>query len=69
VPDLEEESADAVPADLEEEELADAVPDLEEESADAVPDLEEEESTDAAADLEEEESVALERRCNPFSIE
>jgi len=68
VPDLEEDSADVVPADLEEEELADAVPDLEEESADAVPDLEEEESTDAAADLEEE-SVALGRRCNPFSIE
>jgi hypothetical protein len=41
----------------------------EEELADAVPDLEEEESTDAVADLEKEESVALERRCNPFSIE
>ena len=49
--------------------MADAVPDLEEESANAVPDLEEEESTDAAVDLEEEESVALERRCDPFSIE
>jgi hypothetical protein len=67
VPDLEEESADAVP-DLEEEEWADAVADLEEqESADTVADLEEWESANAVADLEEEPadavSVALERRC------
>jgi hypothetical protein len=46
-------------------ESADVVADLEEELADAT-DLEEELAD--AADLEEE-SVALERRCNPFSIE
>jgi hypothetical protein len=46
-------------------ELADVVVDLEEELADAA-DLEEELAD--AADLEEE-SVALERRCNRFSIE
>jgi hypothetical protein len=46
-------------------ESADAVADLEEELADAA-DLEEELAD--AADLEEV-SVALERRCNPFSIE
>jgi hypothetical protein len=46
-------------------ESADAVADLEEELAGAA-DLEEELAD--AADLEEE-SVALERRCNPFSIE
>ena len=55
-------------------ESADVVPDLEEEEwAGAVADLEEEEWADAVADLEEEPtdavSVALERRCNPFSIE
>ena len=61
--------------DLEEEEFPHALADLEEqESAEAVADLEELESTaDAVADLEEEPadavSVALERRCNPFSIE
>jgi hypothetical protein len=80
VPDLEKESADAVPdmeeeesahavPELDKEEPADAVADLEEESADAVADLEEEESADAVADLFEQESMALERRCNPFSIE
>jgi hypothetical protein len=48
--------------------------DLEEQdSAEAVADLEKRESADAVADLEEEPadavSVALERQCNPFSIE
>ena len=69
----EEEWAHAVPG--MEEELPHALANLEEqEFAEAVPDLEDLESTaNAVADLEEEPadavSVALERRCNPFSIE